>query len=483
MEVYADRMADSVHAALANTRDAGHRMLDVLDPASDETIAVLPMAGAAEATRAVDAASSALVSWRLRPAAERAALLRRAADAMVTDIETLARTVTLESGKPLAEARGEVRYAADYLRSAAEQAPLPTDEPFEGHRAGVRTLAIREPIGVCAAVTPWNFPVAMLARKAAPALAAGCTMIAKPAEETPLSAIAFERTLKACGLPDGVVSVVVGDPGTIVSTWLADPRVRKLTFTGSTETGRLLLRQAADQIVRCSMELGGHAAFIVLEGADVGAAVAGAMAAKFRNAGQTCICPNRFLVHESLASEFTARLALAAASLVVGPGLEPATQVGPLINDAGVDKVRRHVADALANGARLVCGGSTHPLPNRPDRFFEPTVLADCRPDMLCFREETFGPVAPIATIHSADEAVAIANASPWGLAGYVFGPGPQAEAAARGLACGVAGVNEAAPSNPYAPFGGVKWSGYGREGGRWGIDEYMTVKYLAIRD
>jgi succinate-semialdehyde dehydrogenase/glutarate-semialdehyde dehydrogenase len=481
-EVYADDMPDPTPHGVNAPPNAGGAVLAVRDPASDETIASLVLATAADAADAADAASEALGTWRKTPPADRAAVLERCAEAMVRDVEALARTITLESGKPLPEARGEVRYAADYLRSAAEQTRNLVDEPFDGRRAGVRAVAVREPIGVCAAVTPWNFPLAMLARKAAPALAAGCAMIAKPAEETPLAAIAFERTLQACGLPDGVMRVVIGDPGTIVSTWLADPRVRKLTFTGSTETGRLLLHQAADQIVRCSMELGGHAAFIVLEGADVDAAVAGAVAAKFRNAGQTCICPNRFLVHESLASAFTARLALAAASLVVGPGLEPATQVGPLINDAAVEKVRRHVADALAQGARLVCGGETRRLPNRPDRFFEPTVLADCHPGLLCFREETFGPVAPIATVRASGEAVEIANASPWGLAGYVFGPPQQAEAVARQLACGVAGVNEAAPSNAYAPFGGVKWSGFGREGGRWGIDEYLTVKYLAIR-
>lgn len=457
-------------------------MLAVRDPASDEMIASLPMATAADASAAVDAASQALGFWRETPPAERAAILERCAEALLRDVEALARTITLESGKPLGEARGEIRYAADYLCSAAEQARNLMDEPFDGRRAGLRAVAVREPIGVCAAVTPWNFPLAMLARKAAPALAAGCTMIAKPAEETPLSAIAFERVLTASGLPPGTFRVLVGDPATIVSTWLADPRVRKLTFTGSTETGRLLLRQAAEQIVRCSMELGGHAAFIVLEGADLDAAVAGAVTAKFRNAGQTCICPNRFLVHHSLAPAFAARLALAASSLIVGPGREAATQVGPLINDAAVAKVRRHVADALANGARRVCGGETRRLPNRPDRFFEPTVLADCHPELLCFHEETFGPVAPIAAVRSADEAVEIANASPWGLAGYVFGPSQQAESVARQLACGVAGVNEAAPSNAYAPFGGVKWSGFGREGGRWGIDEYLTVKYLALR-
>ena len=456
--------------------------LEVRDPASDELITRVPSAGPAEASAAVEAAAAAMPGWSATDRDARARLLHSVAEAMTARIEGLARIVTLECGKPLAEARGEVRYAADYLRSAAEQAVAMRDEPFDGHREGVRTVAIREPIGVCAAVTPWNFPVAMLARKTAPALAAGCTMVAKPAEQTPLSALAFTELLVEHGLPDGVLNTVVGEPGAIVDTWLADPRVRKLTFTGSTEVGRLLLRRASEQVVRCSMELGGHAAFVVLPGADLDAAVAGAAAAKFRNAGQTCICPNRFLVHRSIASAFTARLALAASALVVGPGLDAASQVGPLINDDGVRKVRQHVADALAQGARLVCGGQTHRMPGRPDRFFEPTVLADCHPDMLCFREETFGPVAPVMAVSDADEAVRIANSSPWGLAGYVFGPQVEAEAVARRLACGVAGVNDAAPSNAWAPFGGVKWSGYGREGGRWGLDEYLTTKYLAIR-
>ncbi len=456
--------------------------LVVRDPASDEPVATLPVAGAVEALACVDAAAAALTAWRRVTPAERAALLRAAADRMTVDIPSLRALVTRECGKPLAEAEGEVRYAADYLRSAAEQAERLQDETFDPHRAGVRALAVREPIGVCAAITPWNFPLAMLARKAAPALAAGCTMVAKPAEETPLSALAFGEVLQACGLPGGVFNVIAGQPEAIAGTWLADPRVRKLTFTGSTEVGRLLARAAAHQLIRCSMELGGHAAFVVLEGADLDAAVQGAMAAKFRNAGQTCICPNRFLVHHSLAAAFAARLALTAADLPVGPGADPATRVGPLVNDAGVAKVRRHVADALAQGAELVSGGQTLRLPNRPDRFFEPTVLARCHPEMLCFREETFGPVAPVMSVRTADVAVAIANASPWGLAGYVFGPTEAAERVARQLACGVVGVNDPAPSNAYAPFGGVKWSGYGREGGRWGLDEYLTVKYLAIR-
>ena len=456
---------------------------DVRDPASDAIVATLPRAGATLATAAVDAASRALPTWAALPFDTRAEHLRRAADAMTAAQRELATLVTQECGKPLAEAEGEVRYAADYLRSAAEQSQALQQEVFDAHRPGVRAIAVPEPVGVCAMITPWNFPIAMLARKAAPALAAGCTVVAKPAEETPLSALAFAELMLQAGVPAGALNVVAGDAPAIGAAWLADPRVRKLSFTGSTEVGRMLMRGAAEQVIRCSMELGGHAAFIVLEGADVPAAVQGALAAKFRNAGQTCICPNRFLVHRSIAGAFTAQLALAAADLMVGPGTDPATRVGPLINDEAVRKVRNHVADALQRGARLVVGGDTRRLPNRPDRFFEPTVLADCHPEMLCFQEETFGPVAPVMSVSSADDAIRIANASPWGLAGYVFGPTAEAERVARQLACGVVGVNEPAPSNAYAPFGGVKWSGFGGEGGRWGIGEYLTTKFLAVRE
>lgn len=455
----------------------------VRDPASEAVVATLPRAGAKLATAAVDAAARALPAWAALAFDARAERLRRAADAMTAAQRDLAALVTQECGKPLAEAEGEVRYGADYLRSAAEQSQALHEEVFDARRPGVRAVAVPEPVGVCAVITPWNFPIAMLARKAAPALAAGCTVVAKPAEETPLSALAFADLLLQAGVPAGALNVIAGDAPAIGAAWLADPRVRKLSFTGSTEVGRLLLRGAAEQVIRCSMELGGHAAFIVLEGANVDAAVQGALAAKFRNAGQTCICPNRFLVHRSIAGAFTAQLALAAADLMVGPGTDPSSRIGPLINDNAVRKVRSHVADALQRGARLVVGGDTRRLPNRPDRFFEPTVLADCDPEMLCFREETFGPVAPVMAISHADDAVRIANASPWGLAGYVFGPTAEAERVARQLACGVVGVNEPAPSNAYAPFGGVKWSGYGREGGRWGIGEYLTTKYLAVRE
>ena len=277
--------------------------------------------------------------------------------------------------------------------------------------------------------------------------------------------------------------MLIGDAKAIATTWLMDGRVRKLSFTGSTETGRLLLRQCAQEIVRCSMELGGHAAFIVLQDADIELAVKGAVQSKFRNAGQTCICPNRFLVHESIASEFAARVAVAAAQLKIAPGLDAGCQIGPLIHDAAVEKVRAHVADALARGAKLICGGRTKEIPDRPDRFFEPTVIANCDPSMLCFEEETFGPVIPIMSVASEIQAIEIANSSPFGLAGYVFGGSDAVtRSVAQQLQCGVIGVNEAAPSNARAPFGGVKYSGYGREGGAWGLMEYVTTQYLALR-
>ncbi len=463
--------------------DHAAEWLEVKDPASDACITRVPVGGPLQATAAVDAAEETLREWRATPSAHRADCLDAAAELLLKHQSALAHVMTQECGKPLTEAVGEVRYSADYFRSAAEQARSLQDESIDSHRPGVRAVAVSEPLGVCAAITPWNFPLAMLARKAAPALAAGCTMVAKPAEETPLSALALGELLLEAGVPHGALNVIVGDPEAIAATWLADKRVRKLSFTGSTEVGRLLMRGAADQLIRCSLELGGHAPFIVLAKADLAAAVQGAMASKFRNAGQTCICPNRFLVHQSLAVEFTAALAMAASELVVGSGLDAATQMGPLINDQAVAKVKAHVHDALQNGAHLVSGGRTLALSGRPDRFFMPTVLSHCTTDMLCFRQETFGPLAPIMAFEDIAHAVAIANATPWGLASYVYGPPAEAERVGRSLECGVVGVNESTPSSAYAPFGGTKWSGFGREGGRWGVQEYISTKYLAVRD
>lgn len=457
--------------------------MDVLDPASDTVIASVPMCGASEALSALNSAFEFQPQWEATPPAQRADVLRATAAMVVARKDSLARIITQECGKPLAEAAGEVQYSADYFSSAANEIHALNDTHLDLQRPGVRGVVRHRAVGVCAAITPWNFPLAMLARKVAPALAAGCAQLAKPAEETPLSAFALAEILLECGLPPRCLHVLSGDAKAIATTWLMDGRVRKLSFTGSTDTGRLLLRQCAQEIVRCSMELGGHAAFIILADADIDLAVKGALQAKFRNAGQTCICPNRFLVHESIASEFTARVAVAAAQLKIAPGMEAGSQIGPLIHDAAVEKVRSHVADALARGGKLICGGQTKQLPDLPDRFFEPTVIANCDPSMLCFTQETFGPVIPIMSVTSQKEAIDVANSSPFGLAGYVFGGSDSStRSVAQQLQCGVVGVNEAAPSNARAPFGGVKYSGYGREGGAWGLMEYVTTQYLALR-
>ncbi|MCE9620129.1 MAG: NAD-dependent succinate-semialdehyde dehydrogenase [Planctomycetes bacterium] len=458
------------------------RRFEVRNPATDEVIAAVPMCGAAEARAALDSAFAFQPEWEAEAPDHRAGILERTAALMAAKLDSLANIITLECGKPLAEARLEVQYAADYFSSAAHEIRMLRDVEAPLKRPGVRGVVRMRGIGVCAAITPWNFPLAMLARKAAPALAAGCVQLAKPAEETPLSSFALAEILLESELPPRCLHVLTGEPREIAAAWLEDGRVRKLSFTGSTETGRILLEQSAKQLVRCSMELGGHAAFLVLEDADLDLAVQGAVQAKFRNAGQTCICPNRFLVHHSIAGEFGRRVALAAASLKVAPGMEEGSQIGPLINEAAVAKVRSHVADAMARGGKILCGGKTAKLPDRPDRFFQPTVIAECNPDMLCYREETFGPVVPIMGVGSPNEAIEVANSSPWGLAGYVFGASDTARHVAEQLQCGVIGVNEAAPSNARAPFGGVKWSGFGREGGVWGLMEYVATQYLAIR-
>ena len=457
--------------------------MEVVDPASDKVIARVPMCGASEALSALNSAYEFQPQWEATPPAQRAAVLHATAKLLVARKDALARIITQECGKPLAEAAGEVQYSADYFSCAANEIRALNEMEIALDRPGVRGVVRHRAVGVCAAITPWNFPLAMLARKVAPALAAGCVQLAKPAEETPLSAFALAEILLECGLPPQCLHVLTGDAKSIATTWLMDGRVRKLSFTGSTETGRLLLRQCAQEIVRCSMELGGHAAFIVLADADLELAVQGAMQAKFRNTGQTCICPNRFLVHEDIASDFTARVAVAAAQLKIAPGMEADSKIGPLIHDAAVDKVRSHVTDALARGGKLVCGGRTKEIPDHPDRFYEPTVIANCNPSMLCFEEETFGPVIPIMSVSSEREAIEVANSSPFGLAGYVFGGNDKTTlAVAQQLQCGVIGVNEAVPSNARAPVGGVKWSGFGREGGVWGLMEYVTTQYLALR-
>jgi succinate-semialdehyde dehydrogenase/glutarate-semialdehyde dehydrogenase len=455
------------------------RMIDVRDPATGQVIGSVPDGGAAEAIGALDRASAALPAWRALAPAQRAQVLRAAEALMRQSKERLAAIITAENGKPLEESRGEVDYSADYLASAADEAERLAVETVRARRADRRLRAIPGPIGVVGAITPWNFPLAMIARKTAPALAAGCTQVAKPSELTPLSAIAFAELLAEAGLPAGCVSIVTGDAAAISGAWFADGRMRKLSFTGSTDTGRILMHAAAQQIVRLSLELGGHAPFIVLADADIDVAVSAAMAGKFRVAGQTCVCPNRFIVHESVHDAFAQRFASAAAALAVGRGSDPATKVGPLINGEAVAKVERHIADAVAGGGSVLCGGGRVRVSGCLDRFIAPTVIAGVRHDCLAFREETFGPVAPIAKVGSIDEAVALANASPWGLAAYVMTrDSATLERVGAQLHCGIIGGNVGVISDAYAPFGGCGWSGFGREGGRWGVDEYVSWTY-----
>ena len=454
-------------------------MIDVRDPATGQVIGSVQDGGAHEATGALDRAASALPAWRAHAPADRAVVLRRAESLMRQSKERLASIITSENGKPLEESRGEVDYSADYLASAADEAERLHAEAIRSRRPDRRLRAIPDPVGVVGAITPWNFPLAMIARKTAPALAAGCTQVAKPSELTPLSAIAFAELLAEAGLPSGCVNIVTGDAAAISGAWFSDGRMRKLSFTGSTETGRILMHAAAQHIVRLSLELGGHAPFIVLADADIDAAVAAAMAGKFRVAGQTCVCPNRFIVHTSVHDAFAERLAAAASALAVGRGSDPATKVGPLIDDRAVAKVERHIADAVAGGGRVLCGGGRVLVEGCLGRFIAPTVVAGVRHDCLAFREETFGPLAPIARVDSTEAAVSLANASPWGLAAYVMTRDAAAlERVGAELRCGIVGGNVGVISDAYAPFGGCGWSGFGREGGRWGVEEYVSWTY-----
>lgn len=456
------------------------RVIEVHDPATGDSLGSVPWSDASDAIAAIDAAHRALDPWARVPARQRGELLATIANALREQGARLAAIITSENGKPLVEAKGEVDYSADYFQSASDEAMLLADETVHSRRADRRLIARPEPMGVVAAITPWNFPLAMLARKTAPALAVGCTQVVKPSELTPFSAIAFGELLRETGVPAGVINILTGDAAAIGGAFLKDGRVRKLSFTGSTNVGKILMQQASDQVVRLSLELGGQAPFIVFDDADIAKAVAGAMAGKFRVAGQTCVCPNRFIVHRSIADEFAQRLADAARQLRPGRGTDPQATVGPLISEAGVAKVRRQVNDAVALGGRILLGGETVAVPGCLDRFFAPTVIVDATPQMECFREETFGPLAPIATFETQDEALMIANATPFGLAGYAFSEDPaRMERAASQLQCGIVGINTGVISDAYAPFGGRGWSGFGREGGRWGLEEYISWKYI----
>jgi succinate-semialdehyde dehydrogenase/glutarate-semialdehyde dehydrogenase len=453
--------------------------LAIHNPATGEALGTVPKMGAAETRRAIAAAQAALPAWRARTAGERAQLLRRWHDLLMAHQDDLGLLMTAEQGKPLAEARGEIAYAAGYLEWFAEEGRRAYGEIIPPNLADRRILATREPVGVCAAITPWNFPAAMITRKAGAALAAGCTMVAKPASQTPFSALALAELAARAGIPAGVFNVVTGSAAAIGGELCANPGVRKLSFTGSTEIGAQLIAQCAPTVKKLSMELGGNAPFIVFDDADLDAAVAGAIASKYRNAGQTCVCANRLLVQDGVYDAFAEKLARAVSELKVGDGVEPGVTQGPLIDAPALAKVEELVADARAKGARVVCGGKRHALGRT---FYEPTILADVTPAMRVAREEIFGPVAPLFRFAAEEDAVRMANDTEFGLASYFFARDVgRIFRVAEALEYGMVGVNTGAISTEIAPFGGVKSSGLGREGSRHGLDDYLEIKYVCI--
>ena len=457
----------------------GGQHFAVHDPASGALLARVPQMGAAETERAISAAEQALPAWKRLDAGARGALLHRWNALVLEHTDDLARLLTAEQGKPLADARAEVGYAASFIAWYAEEARRTYGEVIPGPSGDRRILALKEPVGVCAAITPWNFPYAMVTRKAAAALAAGCTMVLKPAEQTPLSALALMELAVRAGIPAGVLNVVTGDPVAIGGTLTASPRVRKISFTGSTAVGRLLMQQSAPTLKKLSLELGGNAPFLVFDDADLDAAVDGLLVAKFRNAGQACIAANRIYVHASVYDDFAARLARAAAGLQVGPGTAPGAQIGPLIDADALAKVERHVADARAHGARVLAGGERHALGGT---YYRPTVLAEANDRMLLAREETFGPVAPLFRFQHEHEAIAAANSVEFGLGAYVYSRDhARIWRCIAALEVGMVGVNSGLISTAVAPFGGIKQSGFGREGGRQGIEEYLVTKYACL--
>ena len=451
----------------------------VTDPATGEVIGHVPDMGADETRRAIDAAQAAWAGWRRRTAKERSAILRRWNDLMLAHADDLAAIMTAEQGKPLAESKGEIAYAASFIEWFAEEGKRVHGDTLQSPAGDKRLLVVKEPIGVCAAITPWNFPAAMITRKAGPALAAGCTMVLKPAEGTPFSALALAALAEEAGVPAGVFSVLTGDARAIGGELTANPIVRKLSFTGSTEVGRLLMAQSAPSIKKLSLELGGNAPFIVFDDADLDAAVAGAMASKFRNAGQTCVCANRLYVQAGVYDAFADKLVAAVRALKVGPGTEPGVEQGPLIDAAALDKVEAHIADAVAQGGQVLTGGKRHALGGT---FCEPTVVAGARPSMRVAREETFGPLAPLFRFETDAEVVQLANDTEFGLASYFFSRDiARVWRVAEALEYGMVGINTGLISNEVAPFGGVKQSGLGREGSSYGMDDYLVVKYLCM--
>lgn len=451
----------------------------VNNPADNSVLGTVPDLGVAETRRAIDAADAAFPAWAARTAKERAQILRRWFELIMANQEDLARLMTLEQGKPLTEARGEIAYAASFVEWFAEEGKRVYGDIIPSPQADKRIMVLKQPVGVCAAITPWNFPTAMITRKAAPALAAGCTMVLRPASQTPYSALALAELAARAGIPAGVFSVITGNAQVIGGELTASPKVRKLTFTGSTEVGKELMRQCAGTVKKMSLELGGNAAFIVFDDADLEAAVNGAIASKYRNTGQTCVCANRLYIQDGIYDAFAARLSEKVRELKVGNGLEDGVVQGPLIDQRAVAKVREHIDDALSLGARVLTGGKPHALGGT---FFEPTVLANVTPAMRVSREETFGPVAPLFRFKTDAEVMALANDTRYGLASYFYSRDiGRIWRVAEALEYGIIGVNTGVISNEVGPFGGVKESGLGREGSRYGIDEYLEMKYVCF--
>jgi len=460
------------------------RQFEVRNPADESLIATIPDGGAADARLAADAAANALAAWKARPPRDRCLILKKWQALIERDVEPLAALISREQGKPLAEACGEIAYAAGYVECFAEEGVRAHGEVIAAPVTSKRYIVLREAVGVVAVVTPWNFPAAMIARKIAPALAAGCTVVAKPAEDTPLTSLALVKLAEEAGLPPGVLNIVAASRDRtpeVVGEWLADGRVRKISFTGSTPVGKLLARESAATLKKLSLELGGNAPFIVFEDADLDAAVEGLMAAKFRNGGQTCVSPNRVYVHQAVHDRFVDKLAARVGALRVGPATWPQAEIGPMINARALDKIERHVNDAVAKGAKAVVGGyrMRNDVATGPN-YYAPTVLTNASKEMALSCEETFGPVAAVFRFESEEEVIAQANDTPYGLAGYFYSNDvKRIWRVASALETGMVGINEGAIAAQAAPFGGVKESGYGREGSHWGLDDYLHTKYL----
>lgn len=468
-----------VARAYVDGRWIGDGDVAVTDPATGETLAHVPNLGADAATAAVEAAARAFKPWAAKLAKERSALLRRWFDLILANRDDLARIMSREQGKPLAEAKGEIDYAASFVEFFAEEAKRINGDTLPSHRADARVLVLRQPVGVVAAITPWNFPAAMITRKCAPALAAGCTVAVKPAMETPLTALALAKLAEQAGFPAGVINIVTGDAKPIGAVFTSHPAVRVVSFTGSTPVGKELMRQSAGTVKRVALELGGNAPFIVFDDADLDAAVEGAMVSKYRNMGQTCVCANRIYVQSGVYDAFAEKLVAAVSKLKVGHGVDDGVTQGPLITDKAVDKVERLIADATDKGATALTGGKRHALGGT---FFEPTVLAGLTQDMAIAREEIFGPVAPLFRFDTEDEAVAYANATEYGLAAYFYARDVgRIFRVGEALEYGMVGINSGLISSEIAPFGGVKESGQGREGSQRGVDEFVDIKYLLV--